>query len=270
MSTNLGLSYKPQDTIKPVWRDFAEGNLYETDVTSVQTNLQSSLALAIKNNLDRKNRPDRKSVLDRILKRGINLTSTQVTSTIDSNDITGLIGEIIAEDFVLKDGVEILFAKWREHGTSKSRGIDLIIRKINNGNHDLILVEAKHSHRFSNAKQTIKQRFEEAIDEFEIEKTLLNLLGITSNMSTTIAKIKAYGENFKELEEKCIFLEKKIYDINYMIQIISCIDNDAFNGIIFKDLMKQIDSDKDIGTPFKLVMELLKIKMLHDFTDSQL
>ncbi len=268
--SKLGLSYSPQDEIKEVWRDFAQGKLYETDLMPAQRELEKSLKSATQNNQNRKNKLDRKIIVNRILKRGIDLTSTKVTSAMDSNDITGLIGEIIAEDFILTDKVEALFVKWHEHGTSKSKGIDLVVRRINNGNFDLILVEAKHSHKFSNAKRTIKHRFEEAIDEFEIEKTLLNLLGIINWMSITIEKLKAYSEDYQELEEKCIFLENKINDMSYMIQIVTCIDNDAYDGIIFKDLMKQITSDKDIGNPSKLTMELLRIKTLHHFTDSQL
>lgn len=61
----------------------------------------------------------------------------------DSTDVIGLVGEIVSEIYHKECKHQALFyAKWRETGTSKSNGVDLIFEDSGR----LLIIECKHMH----------------------------------------------------------------------------------------------------------------------------
>ena len=78
-----------------------------------------------------------------LLARGVKPAAAPPPATASRNDIVGLVGEILAEDFLEDLGAgEPFYAKWRLSGTSASAGVDLVFKKDG----FLSACESKHVH----------------------------------------------------------------------------------------------------------------------------
>ena len=264
MSCQLALKFQLVDHITKIWKDLARGLLHETDLSSSHDCLNELIKFAQNTKSERLELQERKRILTRITQRRQIVLNPQLpSSALDSNDIKGLIGEIIAEDYENMNGANPIFIKWKIHGTSKSQGIDIVVSKKNNSSEELILVEAKHVHTINpNVNQAIKKRIEEGIDEFQVEKTLLSLLRIIEKFSESIANSRASGGSSDALEQLCNFLEDKINNRDYRIEVIACADYDDCVKLEFKSTMKKINSTTDIGNPKELVLNVFEIKNL--------
>ncbi len=255
------------DKISPVWNGFADGFHYESDVSSSEDCLKKLIAFANTINHDNKAH-SRQEVINRIMNRGIQFKSRLETSS-DTTEFLGLIGEIITEHFVKENGgLQEFYTKWRKKGTSKSRGIDMIAIKENNESAEFFLIEAKHLHSVSgNVSNDLKKRIEEGIGEFEHEKTIQSLAGISSEISSAIATIRQVGGNVDSLEKQCDFLEERMQKNDYVLIIVACIDKTKYGNTEFKKLMKNISSETDIGKIDFLEIDVVQINALDEKTN---
>lgn len=125
--------------------------------------LDTALKLAIQKKQNNQTIKNSSSIITILRDSGIPVPVTN--NNLDNQEITGLIGEIISEDFLNQTTAnEPFYIKWKENGTSKSNGIDMIFFE----NNELFLNESKHLHEQlkntvnyePNYKATIQKAFE--------------------------------------------------------------------------------------------------------------
>lgn len=267
MSCELKMQYSLLDNVSSVWKNFAEGFLYESDLSSAADCLKKLVDYANQINFENKSH-SRMEVLDRIAKRGIQFSSRLDSTGSDTTEFLGLIGEMLTEDFILRNGFHFFYIKWRNKGTSKSKGIDMIAINNNEETKKFFLIEAKHVHKIAgDVANEIKRRFEDGIGEFDNEKTLYNLAGLSTEFSIAISKNRQFGLSTQELENNCKFLEQRMENKDYNIIIVTCIDKTKYNQTDFKKLMKNISSETDIGSILYLSLNVLKINLLEEKTN---
>ena len=264
MTHELKIEYSILDRISPIWRN-SVGLIYKSDLSDTDDCLKKMVDFANQLNFESRAH-SRKTILDRVTKRGLRFDSRSYSRGSDTTELLGLIGEIIVEDFISRIGYSMFYTKWRIKGTSKSRGIDMIASDAEEPK-KIFLIEAKHIHNITdNLSYTIRKRFKDGIKGFDKEKTIFNLAGILGEFSDAISKHRQFMSSTQELEDKCIFLEQLMITGSYGIIIVVCIDKTKYNGVNFRKLMREISSETNVGLICYSSFNILKINLLDEKT----
>jgi len=167
-------------------------------------------------------------ILNDLSLRGI--TFEEKTPSYDEDDAVGLIGEILLTEIVTSLGCETVFVKWQVTGTAKSRGIDLVSSRNNNGLRDLVLMEAKHLHSAVKGRERgtcssiIRTRFADGLDEFKHERTLVNLASIIIGISRARRVARGMNGDRARLDEVFNLLLSGLSLENYELEVFVFID----------------------------------------------
>lgn len=262
----IGMSYSELKKMKVLFGS-GKGLRLQTSPRIPKQKFEEMIIEAHKIKKERKEAKFRSGIISRMKKRGIVLPYKLSYSTMDSNDIVGLIGEITTQDYVSRPEYDEVFIKWRRSGTSKSKGIDLVIHDTKND--DLILLEAKNSHfqiAHTKAEQVIKTKLEDALNQFEHEKTLISLTNLVSEISESRDTIRATGVDVTELDKLCKFINSKINFDSYKIHAFMIIDKNHSDDSVFTSAMSKINSSADLGTNRDILLHLIEIEDLDAMT----
>lgn len=126
-----------------------------------------------------------------------------------STDMIGLVGEIVCETYHEKCKQQTLFyAKWRETGSSKSNGIDLIFEEANK----LLVVECKHIHsrQSANKKSRLLESIRAGIVEHSGHQASVFLAARHRVLSKRIRELGAEGSDTSETQQKISVIKKAL------------------------------------------------------------
>jgi len=212
-----------------------------------------------------------REVIKNLSVRGIEIVEELVEY--DASDIVGLIGEIVLEDFATNPSMEPIFPKWRIGGTSKSRGIDLVARMKMNGQWVLILCEAKHIHKAAkNSRQElrhnlIKSRFRIGLDEFENEKTKINLLNIVMGLNDIIARGEAVKLDVELAKEYRNLISMGLANDRYQINVVVLIDAKYCDETLLDRSISELPIPVEVGGNRQITLTLLESHLIEKATD---
>jgi hypothetical protein len=188
----------------------------------------------------------------------------------DPDDVAGLVGEILVREISISRGFEVVFAKFETSGTSKSRGIDLVLRRLTRSS-ELKLVESKHLHQAVKGKPKgdspaeIRRRFSDGLDEFERDRTVWNLAHVVIPLITAARNAKTTGIAVDVLDEKIRLLISKLKNEDYTLEVVACIDSKyCERGTLDAAVQSMVKRD-EIG-PHEIWLTLLETDGLEPFT----
>lgn len=252
---NIGAGYKFYFNITPI---IAKDLFFQLDE-----------AQRIKNQKKKENSTIR--LFEALAQRGLRFVGKIIT--IDEDDIVGLIGEIVSEKFAESQGHEIIYPKWKISGSSKSRGIDLVVRTIQNDTWILILYESKHIHKSVKKIRTaltanrIRNRFKEGLNEFEYEKTLLTLARVLIQIRSNIRLLEAMGGNTDQISEYNSFLSESLVEELYDINVIIFVDIKHCDGNTFQESINKIEKPNYVGRNRRISLILIESDQLEETTN---
>ena len=195
--------------------------------------------------------------------------STNFSATLDYNDMMGLIGEIVSEIHNLqclkKDPVYI---KWRETGSSKSKGLDLVFSK----NDQLYSIECKHPHESMKNQPQDKTTI--------ISRTVKSGFDSHDDHRTTEFMTKLYQRHLKqkrflvgnsldttELDKKMALLKKLIEDNNLVEEINLTADKIYHDSTLSNNLDSNLDFSRFALVSKSLGVILLLIENISDLSE---
>ena len=220
---------------------------------------------------ERRRNSSRSGVIRSLSERGLELVDE--LPGYDETDVVGLAGEIIVEDFVASLALESIFPKWQYTGTSKSSGIDLVARERSGEDWELVLYEAKHLHneiRSAGAKlchNLVRNKFKIGIDEFEIDKTKLNLASIMMKLGDYIRLGKATGSDVNKTKEYRDLISAGLINDRYRVNVVVLVDAKYCNKSTFQQSVSNILNPLQIGESHSLTLTLIKSTFLEYVTD---
>lgn len=238
MSTNF--SYTQNNSTKS-WNGKAE--LYHYNITH-NDNLITVLRTEFKQAVEKKNQKESEksssSLID-ILK-SMKIPVPQMQITLDANEITGLVGEIITEKFMIEQNMGISFyIKWREIGTSKSRGLDIILQRDN----VLLIVEAKHSHTrlkpLGNHELILASIIDNAFKRNSDFHTILSLLRLYLRLQKSVQQFEAMHLDISKLVQRANFLKISIKNNLFLTNASLVVDDLVLSQIKFDNLVSKIN-----------------------------
>jgi hypothetical protein len=146
-----------------------------------------------------------------------------ILSINDRNEITGLIGEMVIEQYLTTGGYGVgFYSKFRKKGTSKSKGIDL----INNNDGKLILIECKHPHEpiaqiVSNFESAISGVIDNSYMPCTHENNAIRLAAMRIEFEQSRQNALARGESTATIDDEIKILEDAMLKSDY--SIVACI-----------------------------------------------
>jgi hypothetical protein len=212
----------------------------------------------------------RKALVDAVKAVGIRVSAQ--TPLRDEEDQVGLVGEIVVENVSTSRNYQILWPKWEVGGTSKSPGIDLLVKAPGRVGLELRLVESKHLHEeVKGTSQTacvasIKGRFKDGIEEFDSNKTLLNIAGVVRQMSATIRTAGAMGSNVAALEQSRDFVRNSLSRDEYTAEVVACIDSKYCSDTTLSTSTHQLQRPSSVGS-HSVELAVLACESLEGLTD---
>ena len=254
-----------------LWQGAGEGNFYDAIMDDeFGKSLKINIEEAIRIKQERQTNRSRIAVINNLSERGLNFVNE--LSGYDQNDLIGLIGEIVTDDFIINLSLETIFPKWRYTGTSKSRGIDLVARERIGEEWKLMLYEAKHLHdeiRNSAEKlynNLLRGKFENGIDEFESEKTKLNLAYVKMKLGDFIRLGEATGTDVDIVKEHWSLISVGLREDRYRINIVVLADDEYCKDETLQSIFKISNPTMEEGNHF-LTLTLIKTIHLEKMTD---
>jgi len=255
-----------------LWDQSGTGNNYrfkidETLFDFIHFNLDE--AQRIKNEKAKERTPNR--LLEDLSLRGLRFVGEIIK--IDKNDVVGLIGEILSETYAKSQDYEMIYPKWKVSGSSKSRGIDLVARSFEHNEWVLILCESKHIHeevkniRNELSASRIRNRFNEGLNEFEFEKTLLSLARIIIKIGDNIRLGETMGGNVDRYNEYKTFLSKCLADNDYDIHVIVFIDLMHCDDKTFMKSIATIAKPIQVGESHYVVLTVIESENIEAATN---
>jgi hypothetical protein len=181
------------------------------------------------------------------------LPATTQSRLVDRNDSIGLIGEIITEHLSTARKHEILWAKWKVGGTSKSPGIDLLTKIHRGSQSNLRLIESKHIHDEIKGKapsqctSSIKGRLIDGLEEFDQDKTRLNLAGILMKMSKIIRYLKAANSSATIIEQSHDFVNSSLLQDEYSSEVVTSVDSKYCTNSTLSPSVKDLQLPSSVG-----------------------
>jgi len=213
----------------------------------------------------------RRAVIKSLLERGLKVIED--LPGYDETDLVGLAGEIITEDFVINLAHKPIFPKWRYTGTSKSLGIDLVAREQTGEEWELVLYEAKHLHneiRNAGAElchNLVRNKFKIGIDEFELDKTRLNLASIMMKMGDFIRLGEATGSDVSSTREFRNLISAGLKNDRYRVQAVVLVDAKYCSESTFRRSVSNIAKPLQVGESHFSTLTLIESKYLEKLTD---
>lgn len=254
-----------------LWLGIGKARHFQCSIdSSFQDILKKSMAEAAQVRRERRTSKTRKSLLESLRRAGINASSQ--TGLKDREDDIGLIGEIIVEHASTARKYEILWPKWKVGGTSKSPGIDVVAKAPRSTGSELRLVESKHLHDEIKGKtheacsSAIKARFKDGIEEFDQNKTTLNIAGVAVQMGATIRKGRAAGLNVASLERSRDFVSSKLAQDEYAAEVVACVDSKYSTNTSLSMSVLQLQLPSSVGR-HSMNLALLACDFLEGVTD---
>lgn len=220
---------------------------------------------------ERRRNRNRRAVIKSLFERGLEIVDE--LPGYDETDVVGLTGEIVMGDFIVNLTLEPIFPKWRYTGTSKSSGIDLVARERSGEDWDLILYEAKHLHneiRSAGAKlchNLVRNRFKIGIDEFELDKTKLNLANLLMKLGDFIRLGEATGSDVSLTNEYRNLISAGLKNDRYRVNVVALVDAKYCNRLTFGQSVSNISYPLQIGESHSLTLTLIESTYLEEVTD---
>jgi len=189
---------------------------------------------------------------------------------IDEDDIVGLIGEMLVKEIAVQRGFEPVFVKFEATGSSKSRGIDLVVRRFDR-TWELTLVEAKHLHQAVKGKSKadspaeIRKRFNDGLDEFEHERTIANIALIIIALIHAARTARGAAAEVPGLDAKISFLIGRLMMEDYSLEVATCIDSKYCEQTTLDVATQSILKREEVG-PHEVRFCLLKTDGLELYT----
>jgi hypothetical protein len=208
-----------------LWRPNCEGYLFGHN-SDIRGTLCQSLKEAQERRQETFSAMSGSSALKRIkAEYGIDLR----LQPLDSQDVVGLIGEILAESLVKHPDVKDTFVKWKTTGTSKSRGIDIVCRvETLESSESLLLLESKHVHketeRDSSLPSILSDKFRRGLDEFKEESVLLNLARLIVKLDQSIAVDRSVNIDPAQKERLKESIKNHLHDEDYDVLVVVFVD----------------------------------------------
>ncbi len=171
----------------------------------------------------------------------------------DRTDVTGLIGEMMAEWHSQLRKCNMLWVKWRIGGTSKSNGIDLIARIRRGSDWQLRLIESKHLHTEAKGVShreccmAIRNRFLDGIGGFDHDNTISNLAGVVILMGRNIQLNRAAGRDTREAEESRDFVQSRLAQNGYACEVVVIIDSKYCDDKSLSESVKDLQYPTNVG-----------------------
>jgi hypothetical protein len=234
----------------------------------LQAKVHQEMRTASKTKQERLTSSSAAGILNNLARRGI--TIEKAHSTYDEDDAVGLIGEILLTEIAISLGYEPIFVKWRISGSTKSRGIDLVSR--NKTSRQVILMEAKHLHSSVKGKERgtcssqIRTRFVDGLDEFEHERTLVNLASIIATVSTARRVEEGTEGNRLHLDEVFNFLLSSLRLENYDLETQVFIDAKYCADETLSESVGSIGNPTEVGD-HRISLTLVQTKHLESVSE---
>lgn len=114
--------------------------------------------------------------------------------SVQDTDVVGLAGEMVCEMYHVECKHRGLFyAKWKEAGTSKSRGVDLLVEEAGR----LLSVECKHAHspRSAGSESGLLQALKRGMADHSFHRTQEFLLDMYRVASERARRLRAEGSD---------------------------------------------------------------------------
>ena len=194
---------------------------------------------------------------------------TNFSDALDYDDMMGLIGEIVSElhhkQCLRHDPV---YVKWRDTGTSKSRGLDLVFHK----NNRLISIECKHPHESlrnhtNNALTILSRTINRGFDRHDDYRTTEFIAKLHARYSKTKRLLDGDHSDTTELTNKMNLLRKLIKknDLIEEVELVADKIHHAFD--ISKDLSDKIKFDKISETSKQSGVNLLLLEDIQEISE---
>src|SRR6266566_487567 len=245
------ITIKEQSSLD-LWLGIGKARHFHCSIGSgFQNTLKHSMDEAAQIRQERRVSKTRKSLLESLRTAGISASSQ--TGLKDRADDIGLVGEIMVEHASTSRKYEILWPKWKVGGTSKSPGIDLVTKVPRTAGSELRLVESKHLHDEVKGKThdacdaAIKERFKDGLEEFDQDKTTLNIAGVAAQMGATIRKGRAAGANVVIIERSRDFVSSKLAQEEYAAEVVACLDSQYCTSASLSKSTMQLQLPNSVG-----------------------
>ena len=255
-----------------LWQGKGKGCHFDRQSNGALKNfVQNHLEEAKQVKQERRNSSSRRAVIKSLAERRLHI-SEKLTGY-DKTDIVGLVGEIVSEDFLTSGSLEPIFLKWRYTGTSKSKGIDLVARNNPGKTVEVVLCEAKHPHdeirdlKIERCHSLIGSKFRLGIDEFEHEKTLLNLASILIHLGTVVRLEKAISSNASLAQEHYAFISECLRKDSYCIYVLAVVDARYCNADTLDRCTIGILDPAEINSSHPVTLTLIQSGGLEQTTD---
>lgn len=254
-----------------LWGGSGAGHYYHMDVNGeFKLFVTDQVKEAIRVKQERRRENSRRAVVRSLLGRGLEIVDE--LSGYDENDLIGLIGEIVINDFVVNLGIEPILPKWRYTGTSKSSGVDLVGREKLGNAWELALYEAKHLHDEVRNTETecytlIRGKFKIGIDEFESEKTKLDLASILIQLGEFIRVGEATKSDTSSTKEYRDFISSSLKDDRYRVNVVALVDTMYCNETTLEQSISKISSPLEVGKNHLVLLNLIEAESLEKTTN---
>jgi len=206
------------------------------------------------------------------------LVSSNISIPLQKNnfsekELTGLIGEIISEKFLIDTDVgNEFYIKWKEKGTSNSQGIDIILRK----NLTLPINESKHSHKqiatSGNHENLLSGIINDAFKQNSEYHTVLNLARLYLKFYKAIPVLDASGSDSTDMQDKANFVRSIIQSGAFITNMTMVIDDKfKINSNLLSQLIdfNSFPAFRNTITSFILNIDSLQTitkKMIEEYT----
>jgi hypothetical protein len=254
-----------------LWEGSGVGHYYRMDIDGeFKLFLTSQIKEAIRVKQERRRESSRRELLKSLRDRGCEIA--EELPGYDENDLVGLIGEIVINDFAVNLGVEPILPKWHYTGTSKSSGIDFVGREKLGDMWELALYEAKHLHdEVRNTKTEcytlIKGKFRIGLDEFESEKTELDLASILLQLENSIRLCKAIESDASSIQEYRAFISSSLQNNRYRLNVVALVDTEYCSETTFEQSISKMPNPLEVGKNHPVSLNLIKAKSLEKTTN---
>ena len=191
------------------------------------------------------------------------------SDALDYNDMMGLIGEIVSElhhEQCLRH--DPVYVKWRDTGTSKSCGLDLVFHK----NNQLISIECKHPHESlrnhtNNALAILFITINRGFVRHDDYRTTEFIAKLHTRYSKTKRLLDGAHSDTTELTNKMNLLRELIKKNDLIEEVELVADQIHHTFDISKDLSDKINFDKISKTSKQSGVNLLLLENIQEMSE---
>jgi hypothetical protein len=249
------------------------GNAIHTSINFTaksSADLDRSLKEAQRIKQDRIGNAARKKIIKNIHKRAIVIVDKLEDTYLDSNDVTGLIGEMMLEDMSSFHNQISICPKWRKTGSSKSKGLDLICSNDLGSLQRVVVKESKHLHdEISNSASqnyvVIKSKCVEAIEQSDVNHVLCSLTDVITRFGDNLTFLAATHQDTTTTKKSYDLLENALRECNFELWIAVFVDDKYCTSSDFSNCMNNLDEPSAEYGNF-LSVEIIVTNMLEDAT----